>query len=59
MIIAQRSDQCSAMVHPYPCMHHDNFGMFRNTEKGNDPMACKIIVPLLPPFAPAAQTRVP
>lgn|SRR5688572_12328940 len=28
----------------------DNFGMFRNTEKGNDPMACKIIVPLLPPL---------
>jgi ABC-type nitrate/sulfonate/bicarbonate transport system substrate-binding protein len=24
--------------------------MFHNTEKGNDPMACKIIVPLLPPL---------
>ena len=50
MIIAQSSDQCSATVHPYPCMQHDNFSMFRNTEKGNDPMACKILVPLLPPL---------
>lgn len=50
MIIAQRSNQCSATVHPYPCMHHDSFGMFRKTEKGNDTMACKILVPLLPPL---------